>query len=381
LSTDFVAPRFEPVADAFRSWLDKDPSYNGQLAVFHHGEPVLDLTLGDRLQPDSLMPVFSSSKGAAGVVIGLLVEQGKLDLDAAVASYWPEFAAAGKAAVLVRQLLSHQAGLSGVDGGYTDDELLAHTPLAKKLAAQRPLWRPGAGFAYHAFTIGVLADEIVRRTTGRTLATVFRDEIAQPRGVDVHLGTPEALDKRVTTVDMPSPDELASYMVRTPMPEPNSLATVAGPLGTTLLTRVNDEEYRRAGSPAVGGLATARGLAHMYASLHHDTSLDRQHGRLLSQDTIAQMSQTQVTGVDMATGLPARFAVIFQNPIAPRWPFGSARAFGHDGAGGSLGYVDPIYDVSVGYISKTIHIPVDLDGGPDPRMELTKLIRACADSQ
>jgi CubicO group peptidase (beta-lactamase class C family) len=376
---DLVEAAFEPVAAAYRGWLDRNPDYSGQLAIYHRGEPVLDLTIGDRLQPDSLVPVFSSSKGAAGLVIALLVERGQLDLDAPVASYWPEFAAAGKADVQVRQLLSHQAGLLGVDGGFSDEELLAHTPLAQRLAEQRPLWRPGAGFSYHALTIGTLADELVRRITGRTLAEVFFDDVAAPREIDVHLGTPAELDHRVATVDLPPQDELLAYLARSPFPPRDSLAGMSAPRSDkTLLQRVNDEDFRRVGQPAAGGLATARGLARMYASIHHDTSGILQLGQLLSEDTIEQVSQTQVSGIDLGNNLHGRFAVVFQNPNPPRLQFGSARAFGHDGAGGSLGYVDPYYDLAVGYLSKTIHIPVDLDAGPDPRLDLTQVIRDCA---
>ena len=374
--TERVDPAFEPVAQAYRAWLDADPDYSGQLAVYLRGELVLDLTVGDRLPPDGLLPVFSSSKGAIGVVMALLVERGLLDLDAPVARYWPEFAAGGKADVLVRQLLSHQAGLSGVDGGFSDDELLAHTPLADRLAAQRPLWRPGAGFGYHALTIGTLADELCRRTDGRTLAEVFRDDVAAPRGIDVHLGTPAELDPRVVTVDLPPQEQLLAFMARLPQPDPHSLGGLAAPRSDrVLLTRVNDEDYRRVGPPAAGGLATARGLARLYASLHHD--LDGQP-RLLSDDTIAQVSQMQVGGLELGGGQAFRYAVVFQNPCPPRMLFGSAKAFGHDGAGGSLAYSDPVHDVAVGYLSKTIHVPVDLELGPDPRMELLRVIRACA---
>jgi CubicO group peptidase (beta-lactamase class C family) len=374
--SEVIHPGFAAAADAFRDGLGKDPDYNGQLAVYHHGVLALDVTVGARLQPDALIPVFSSSKGTIGIVIALLVDRGQLDLGATVASYWPEFAVAGKGEITVRQLLSHQAGLNGVDGGYSDEELLGHTPLAEKLAAQRPLWRPGAGFAYHALTIGTLADELVRRITGRTLAEVFRDDVAKPRDIDVHLGTGPDLDSRVVSVDMPDEAELMAYFARAPMPDADSIGGGSVPTGgRSLLTRVNDEDYRRVGPPAAGGLATARGLARMYASLHHPMN---NNPRLLSDDTIAQVSQMQVNGIEMSSNQPARFAVVFQNPNPPRMLFGSARAFGHDGAGGSLGYSDPTYDIAVGYISKTIHIPVDVTVGPDPRMELTRVIRDCA---
>ena len=129
---------------------------------------------------DSLLPVYSSSKGATAAVVALLVQRGQLDLDATVSSYWPEFAQGGKGAVTVRQLLSHQAGLPGVDGGFTWEELLAHAPLAERLAAQRPFWQPGQAFLYHGLTIGTLADELVRRIDGRTVADALREDVTGP---------------------------------------------------------------------------------------------------------------------------------------------------------------------------------------------------------
>src|SRR5689334_10380954 len=188
---------FEPVEKAFRSYCDADPTYSAQLAAYVGDELVVDLTGGTGMQPDSLLPVYSSSKGATAVVIALLVQRGQLDLDATVATYWPEFAQAGKSAVTVRQLLSHQAGLPGVDGGFTWEELLAHTPLAERLAAQRPFWYPGQAFLYHGLTIGVLADELIRRIDGRPVADALRQDVTGPRRIDLWMGTPASEDHRV----------------------------------------------------------------------------------------------------------------------------------------------------------------------------------------
>ena len=164
-----IEPGFEQVAERLGGFVAEDPTYAGTLCVYHHGRVVLDVWWGPGTQPDELLPVFSSSKGAAGIVLGCLVRDGLLDLDAPVAALWPEFAAGGKADVRVRTLLSHQAGLLGVDGGYNYAELYGHAPLAARLAAQRPHWAPGSAFAYHALTIGVLADELVLRATGQRL--------------------------------------------------------------------------------------------------------------------------------------------------------------------------------------------------------------------
>ena len=148
-----TSPSFQAVHDALGASADSDPTYSAQLCVQIAGETVVDLTCGV-MQPDSLLPVYSSSKGATAVVVALLVERGQLDLDARVAQYWPEFAASGKDAITVRQLLSHQAGLPGVDGGFTWEEVLAHDPLAERLAAQRPFWQPGQAFMQTLFVGG-----------------------------------------------------------------------------------------------------------------------------------------------------------------------------------------------------------------------------------
>jgi CubicO group peptidase (beta-lactamase class C family) len=306
-------------------------------------------------------------------VIALLVERGALDLDAAVASYWPEFGAKGKGAVTVRQVLSHQAGLVGVDGGFTWDEVMDHRSLAERLAAQRPLWRPGAGFQYHALTIGTLADELVRRIDGRPVAQVLREEVTGPRGIDVWMGTPASEDGRVVDALPPTGEEIMAFLATgegVGGDDPHGLGAQSLPAGDplALISGVNEERSRRAGAPAAGVLASAAGLAHLYAALRHDAG----GLRLLSDDTLAQMSQIQVDGIELGSGLHARFGVIFQAPC-PRWPFGSHRAFGHDGAGGSLAFCDPTFDVAFGYTVQRLPLP----GGMDARaVELTKVVRA-----
>lgn len=363
---------FAPVEQAFNELLEQDPTNSRQLAIYYQGEPVVDLVGGPGFEQDSLLPVFSSSKGTIGLTIGLLVERGLIDLDALVTDYWPEFGQAGKSAVTVRQLFSHQAGLHGPTGGYTDLELLEHEPLAKRLAAQRPHWRPGSAFAYHAITIGTLADELVRRITGRTFSDYFTNEIAEPRDIDVHIGVPAELDPRCADVDLPPMEELMEMLAKLVDPGNTPLGSLALFSSTkgSLLTRINDEDFRRVGPPGAGGLATARGLARMYAAVHHDLGSDR----ILSDDTIEQVSQVQVAGLDLANGQNARFAIAFQKPHAERLEFGSYRAFGHDGAGGSLGFSDPHYDIAFGYTVKRIPLP----GGVDERaIKLAAVARNC----
>jgi CubicO group peptidase (beta-lactamase class C family) len=368
-------PSFEPVHEAFQAYCEADPTYSAQLTVHVGAERVIDLTGGPGLQPDSLLPVYSSSKGATAVVVALLVQRGQLDLDERVATYWPEFAQGGKGAVTVRQLLSHQAGLPGVDGRFTWEDLVAHAPLAERLAAQRPYWQPGQAFLYHGLTIGVLADELVRRIDGRTVAAALREDVTGPRGIDVWMGTPESEDHRVVEAEAPTADELTAFLAESPngLGGGDDVTTLTVPVGNPLelLSRVNDEAFRRVGPPAAGVLASARGLAALYGSLRHEAG---GQPRVLTDDTIAQMSQIQVTGEELGTGMQARFGVIFQAPCGPRWPFGSVRAFGHDGAGGSLAFCDPTHDVAFGYTVQRLPLP----GGMDARaVELARLVRRC----
>lgn len=366
-----VEPGFEPIADRLGEFVAADPTFAGTLSVSHHGRPVIDLWWGPGAQPDELLPVFSSSKGATGIVVACLVRDGLVDLDAPVASLWPEFAAGGKEAVTVRQLLSHQAGLLGVDGGYDYAALYGHAPLAARLAAQRPHWAPGSAHAYHALTIGVLADEIVLRVTGQRLGAYLRTHVTGPRGLDVYLGTPASEDGRVVAVELPTAQELAASGDVVAAAPKGSIGWLALPDDQpNMLVECNAERFRRAGTPAGGGLANGRGLAGLYASIHHDVGGVR---RLLDEETVALVSQQQVWGPELTSPFPSAFAVVFQKPT-DRLPFGSYRAFGHDGAGGSLAYCDPHFDVSFGY---TVH-RIPLPGGADERaLRLSRDVRRC----
>jgi CubicO group peptidase (beta-lactamase class C family) len=367
-----VTVSFDVVTELFEAYCDADPSYSAQLAVYAGGERVVDIARG--MSADALIPVYSSSKGASAVVISLLVQRNQLDLDQMVATYWPEFAQAGKGMVTVRQLLSHQAGLLGVDGGFTWGELMAHAPLAERLAAQRPFWQPGRGFMYHAVTVGTLADELVRRVDGRTLAQVLREDVTGPRQIDLWMGTPESEDGRVVEALPPTSEELTAYLAESPdaLSRGDGLSALSLPAGgaVKMLNTVNEVAMRRAGAPAVGALASGRGLAALYASLRHGVN---DCPRVLTETTIGQMSQIQVAECEMGTGLPARFGVLFQVPCPPRWPFGGPGAFGHDGAGGSLAFCDPSVDVAFGYTVQRLPLP----GGNKRAIELAGAVRQC----
>ncbi|MBK6015370.1 serine hydrolase domain-containing protein, partial [Streptomyces sp. MBT53] len=192
-----VADGFETVREEFAAFVSTERAdYEGQLCAFVHGRQVVDLWAGPGTEGDSLYGVFSSTKGAAHLVVALLVQDGTLELDRKVTYYWPEFASEGKGALTLRELLAHRAGLVGTDTGFTLDELADDRAVAERLADQRPFWRPGTTFGYHALVIGALTGEIVRRATGRSLQDVYEERVRAPYALDFHLGLPASQEPR-----------------------------------------------------------------------------------------------------------------------------------------------------------------------------------------
>jgi CubicO group peptidase (beta-lactamase class C family) len=338
-SHGLAAPGFEAVTDLFEAFLAADSRYSAQVAAYRHGVKVVDLHGGPDITADSITGAYSVSKGAAALVIALLVQEGMLDLDRTVAHYWPEFAVHGKDRLLVRDALSHQAGLIGVEGGFALDEFT--TPqAAARLAAARPLWRPGSCFGYHALTIGIVMEELCRRVTGTTLQSLFDRRIRTEYGVDFFLGLPAELEYRYRDV-LYDPDPGQPWL------DPLSLAGLNGNAAVSAIMELpNMQGVRAAGMSAAGGVGTAQGLARLYAAA--TTGVDGR-GPFLTPETADVMSQEQVWGLDRSSGLDNAFAVVFMKPHPSR-SFGSHRAFGHEGANAALGFADPAYGLSFGYI-------------------------------
>ena len=346
----------EDLVERFSAFLLVDPDLSFQMAAYVAGRPVLDVWGGPHLGQHSLMIPFSVSKNTIGLSVALLIDRGQLDLDAPVAHYWPEFAAAGKAGVTVRQMLSHQAGLPAALPRLTWDELLDPHSGAEKLAATRPFWHPGSAFGYHGLTIGNLASELVYRISGATLQEFFEREIRSVVGSEFYLGLPAELEpRRVDVLEIIPP--LAE--------RPNRTLTgyaplVFGPHPGQPTDDANDPRTWRLGHPAHAATASARGIAQTLAALV--TGLD---GRapMLSADTVAVISQQQVRGYDEVLGQNDRaHAIVFQKPSAV-FNWGGARSFGHDGARGALGCVDPDSGVAFAYTVARGPFP----GGADPR--------------
>lgn len=358
-----VAAGYEPVAEVFLRLLAADADYAAQVAVYRRGDLVADLWGGPDMGADSLLPVASSTKGAAYVCAAVLTEAGDLQLDRAVASYWPAFAAAGKADTTVRQLLSHQAGLVGVDGGFHLRDLHEDRVLAARLAGQRPYWRPGTAHGYHGLTMGALVGELVYRITGETLQTFYAARIRDPRGVDFFVGLPETHEHRFVPLraDADSgPDDPVNA---------GCLAGVASAVPVADRIEVhNSREFRAAGPASSGGVASARGLALLYASCISPVGSQRP---LLTAETVAEWAQIHSTGHDLVMRRPSRFGLGFQLPGEDQ-PYLSARAFGHSGAGGSWAFADPRTEIAFGYTRRHVAYDGDDSGA------LARTVQACA---
>jgi CubicO group peptidase (beta-lactamase class C family) len=265
-----------------------------------------------------------------------------------VARYWPEFAAAGKTDVTLRQLLSHQAGLPALRDPMPAGSMLDWPVMAAALAAERPWWPPGSGHGYHVNTFGFLAGEVIRRVTGLTVGAMLREEIAGPLGADVHIGLPVAEHHRVADFVWP---EAGTRSVLPGVTEGEQMIVNAyfNPADLSGAGVVNTAAWRAAEVPSANAHATAAGVARVYAALAGGGSVDGV--RVVDSGALAVAVAEQVYGDDLVLRRPSRFGLGFQL-TQPERPLGrSPRAFGHFGAGGSVGLCDPEAGVALAYVT------------------------------
>ena len=294
----WVEASFEPVLDAFAENFDSRGEVGAAVCVYLDGEPIVDLwggtadaTTGRPWAADSVVLVYSSTKGVTSVCANLLIERGVVDPAAPLAQYWPEFAAGGKGAITVAQVLSHQAGLPLVEGDYSLSETLTWDPMVRALAAQAPIWPPGTRHGYHMRTFGWLVGELVRRVDGRTIGTFFRDEIAEPLGLDFWIGLPEAIEPRVARLVPPERD-LGELLQRL-LPDALLTRVFTNPAGRFGYNDMwNTRELHAAELPSSNGIGDARSLARMYASCIGEVD----GVRTLEQSTVAAATAEQACG-------------------------------------------------------------------------------------
>ena len=363
-------PRFNRVREIFADNFENGLEVGAAVAAVVDGKPVFDLWGGyadkARTKPwtrDTLVNVFSTTKGITSICAHRLVDQGKLDIDAPVAKYWPEFAQAGKDKIPVNYLLTHRAGLPAVRKQLPMDAYSNWPVMCAALAAQEPWWEPGTKHGYHAITFGYLVGEVIRRITGRSPGTYLRDEITGPLELDIHIGVDASFDQRIAElIAAPppapgSPDQLAAM---TADPESMTFKAIANPRPVVDPALVNSREWRGAEVPAANGHATARALAALYGSLATGGELNGY--RVLTPASIKRAYTEQANGPDLVLGVVSRWGLGFalNQPAAPIGP--NPRTFGHPGAGGSIGFADPDARVGFGYTMNQMGADALIDG-------------------
>ncbi|KPC78878.1 MULTISPECIES: serine hydrolase domain-containing protein [Streptomyces] len=348
--------RFAAVRDAFAANFAERDELGAAVTVLLDGRPVVDLwggwADGDRTRPwerDTVVNVWSTTKGPTALCAHILVDRGLLDLDAPVAAYWPEFAARGKESVRVRHLLSHRSGVAGLRDPHTLAELYDWELTTARLAATEPWWEPGTRSGYHAISYGFLVGEVVRRITGLLPGEFLRQEITGPLGIDFTVGLPEKDAERVAELVQPkdvSREQAALFALM----EPVAIASLLNP--GTGTAAANTPEWRAAEIPAANGHGTARAVAALYGILAGRGTLDGR--RILSEEAAERVREGQGSCRDLVLG--AGFAHETELGLGlwlsgPNGSYGpNPRAVGHDGAGGSCGLADPEAGIALGYV-------------------------------
>lgn len=352
-------PRFTPVADAF-SALFEDPQERGAaLCIQVGGETVVDLWAGSAgkepgqdWQADTLLNLFSCTKTFAAVAALQLVGEGRLELDAPVARYWPEFAQAGKQAISVRQLLCHRAGLPAIRQPLAPEALYDWLTMTAALAAETPWWTPGAEHGYAPITYGWLVGEVIRRVDGREPGAAIVERTAKPLGLDFHIGLDDAEFHRVAHIARGKGnlgDAAAQRLLKTMMTDAAALSTRAFTNPPSVLTSTNKPEWRRMSQPAANGHGNARSLAGFYSGLLQ--------GKLLDEALLAELTREHAVGEDRTLLTCTRFGLgcMLDQPGVANATYGlGPQAFGHPGAGGSIGFADPERELAFGFVVNTL---------------------------
>ena len=334
----FTQDRFAPVRAAFEANLANGTDVGASFCATLEGETVVDLWGGwadaEMTRPwerDTIVNVYSTTKTMTALVALILADRGELDFDAPVARYWPEFAAAGKEAVKVSHLMSHSAGLSGWKEPITKDDLYDWDKVTALLAAQAPYWEPGTAPGYHALTQGYLVGEVVRRITGRSLGTVFREEVAGPLGADFHIGLPASEDARVAHLIPPPKGGAIGDGAQTELQ-----ANMSNNPGVDVMA-TRTRAWRGAEIPAAGGTGNARSVAEIHAILANGGVAKGR--RFLSEAGCRKALELQVEGQDLILAMPARFGMGF-GLAGGTMPLPNPNTIFWGGYGGSLVIID-----------------------------------------
>jgi CubicO group peptidase (beta-lactamase class C family) len=354
--TGWCDPAFAAVRDEFSANFRERGELGAAVCVTVRGTTVASLHGGwadwpgrRPWAPDTLVNVFSVGKGLIAACLARLTGAGLLDPDAAVTRYWPQFGAAGKQDVTVRQLLSHQAGLPALHAAMPAGSMLDFDRMVAVLAAEEPWWQPGSGHGYHVNTFGFLAGQLIRLVTGLLPGEYLTRELAGPLGADVHIGLRPGQQRRVADfhwADGPSAGSPASGAV------PDYRMTVSAyfnPPDFSGRGLVNTVAWRSAQLPSANAHASAAGIARMYSALAAGGTADGM--TVVDSGALAEATRQQAYGDDLVLRRPSRFGLGFQLTHPERQLGGGPRCFGHFGAGGSVGFADPDAQLGFGYVT------------------------------
>lgn len=345
-------PRFGRIAEAFRTNFEARSELGAAVCVYEYGVPVVDLWGGyldwERTRPwvaDTIVCMASVTKGMSALCLHILVDRGLVDLDATMATYWPEFAQAGKEAITVRQSLGHNDGMIFNDAAKPGD-WLDRERISDAIARQAPAWPPGTQGAYNSFNYGYLIGEIVRRVDGRSVGAMFREEIAAPLGIDYQVGIPESDLDRVSDLHIN-----AESTTLNAFKDPSTRLARAWhtlPTDTDSHGPLNRTDFRIGDFPSGNGTGNARAVARVYAALAGGGEVDGI--RIWSSESVARMREMQWNQTCGLTGRPFRMGLgLFLNspPLLSMGP--NAGAFGHMGAGGAFAFADPEAGLAFAY--------------------------------
>jgi CubicO group peptidase (beta-lactamase class C family) len=370
----FCASRFEALREAFEANFSRHGDVGAACAVYLHGEPVVDLW-GGQADPiagipwreDTLQLVFSAAKGPTATCVLMLAESGRIDLDAPVAAWWPEFAAAGKQDITVRMVMSHRAGLAAVDAPLSLPQVLAWDPVIAAIAAQAPVWQPGSAHGYHARTYGWILGELIRRVTGESAGRFLRRAVCEPLGLDYWVGLPQSVHARCARLLPPDTAHSAAALLGA---DSLTARVMTGPSGLFGYNEMwNRPELLVAEMPSSNGVGTARALARHYAALIGEVD----GVRLLRPETVAAATLPLSRGPDRVILHETCFGSGYSLPpmLAPAC---GPRSFGHPGAGGALAFADPDAGIGFAYVMNRMRF----DPLGDPRA--ATLLRALYDA-
>ena len=376
----YCEDNFIEARDIFEKSISSGFELGGSIAVEVQGKKVIDLwggyldhTQSKAWEENTLVNVFSTTKGIAAICLLQLIEKGLLDIEKPVCEYWPEFSVNGKENIPVKYLFCHKAGLCGVrepleSGAFSNWDLIT-----AELAKQEPLWEPGTAHGYHAITYGHLVGELLRRIDGRTIGQYFKEEIAEPLNLDFWIGLPDSEFDRVSDIYPSKPGPLQYlFPLLTKLPrfmlpgrakflldfgdtsKPVGAAFNNPPISSNRGMEANTKQWRNAEIPAANGHGTARSIAKLYGILANGGSRDGIH--VLSPETIEKGRQTQSDGKDLVLGgMRTRFGLGFMLGTENVSMGPNPNAFGHGGAGGSLGFSDPDNNISLGFVMNQMH--------------------------